>query len=47
LQKYSDIDLSSVKNVEFVPTAHSPADVYQIPSVLKAGYANYAKFLNE
>jgi len=47
LTKYSDIDLSTIKNVEFVPTAHSPSDVYQIPSVLKQGYAKYAKFLNE
>jgi hypothetical protein len=47
LSTYSDIDVNTVKNLEFVPTAHSPSDVYQIPSVLKKGYAKYVKFLNE
>jgi hypothetical protein len=47
LEKYSDFDLSSIKNVEFVPTAHSVDDVQNIPNTLKQGYANYAKFLNE
>jgi len=47
LSTYSDIDVNTIKNLEFVPTAHSPSDVYQVPSVLKKGYAKYAKFLNE
>ncbi|KAN0127039.1 Glycosyl hydrolase catalytic core domain containing protein [Russula decolorans] len=47
LSTYSDVDLSTIKNVEFVPTVHSISDVYDIPSVLKRGYAKYAKFFNE
>jgi len=47
LTKYSDFNFDAVKNVEFVPTAHSRDDIVNVPNVLKPGYAKYAKFANE
>jgi hypothetical protein len=47
LVKYVDFDIDSVGNFEFVPTAATVPDVYNIPNVVKAGYAKYCKFLNE
>jgi len=47
LSKYPDIDIDSVKNVEFVPTIHSSSDVYNIANTLKPGYAKYVKTFNE
>jgi len=47
LTQYSDVVISSVKNLEFVPTAHGRDDVHQALDVLKQGYARYAKFVNE
>ena len=47
LVKYVDFDIDSVGNFEFVPTAATIGLVYDIPNVVKAGYAKYCKFLNE
>lgn len=44
--KYPDIDISTL-NVEYVPTAAKREDAYNIPNILKAGYAKYVKSFNE